>query len=147
MTHADPARPGRPRFRGRLPAFLPVPLRGRHDGWTPQRQGDFIGFLAETASVAKAAREVGMSRQSAYELRARAGAEGFAAAWDAALGLPIRKVTEIDLSRLAFEKAVRPIMRAGRYRGSTHKASSSALLKFLDRLDRAALRRADMAGL
>jgi hypothetical protein len=140
MTQTTAVRPSRRRFRGRLPAFLPVPVHGRHNGWTPQRQGDFIGFLAETGSVSKAARIVGMSRQSVYELRGRPGGEGFAAAWDAALGLPFRKVTETCLSRRAFENTIRPLMRAGRYRGSAHKPSSSALLRLLDRLDRAALR-------
>ncbi len=105
------------------------------------RQGDFIGRLAETGSVAEAARWVGMSRQSAYELRTRPGAEGFAAAWDVALGLPLRKVTVSDLSRLAYDGTIRPIMRGGRYRGTVHKPVDSALLRLLDRLDRAVLRR------
>ena len=34
--------------------------------------------------LATAARQVGLSRQTAYTLRRRRGAEGFAAAWDAA---------------------------------------------------------------
>jgi len=122
-----------------LPAFYPVPLRGRGDGWTADRQGGFIGYLAETGSVSEAARRVGMSRKGAYQLRARRDAASFAAAWDAALGLPLRKVTVEDLRCLAFEGAIRPIMRAGRYVGWTRKASTSALLRFLARLDRAAL--------
>jgi hypothetical protein len=40
-------------------------LRALADGWTPVRQGDFIGFLAQTGSVAQAAAEVGKSRASA----------------------------------------------------------------------------------
>lgn len=144
MTHTAPARPSRRRFRGRLPAFLAVPVRGRHNGWTAQRQGDFIGFLAETGSVSAAVKEVGMSRQSAYELRARPGGEGFAAAWDVALGLPLRKVTETNLSRLAFEQAIRPIMRGGRYRGSVCKHSSSALLRLFDQLEWKTRRRTGM---
>ena len=67
------------------PPFDPVPLRYRVDGWTPARQRAFIEHLAETLSVEAAAALVGMSPQSARELRRRPGAEGFAAAWDAAL--------------------------------------------------------------
>ena len=32
----------------RVPPFLPVPVRARADGWTVERQGRFIGLLAET---------------------------------------------------------------------------------------------------
>src|SRR5919112_1371749 len=77
----------------RVPPFYPVPTRIRRDGWTVQRQADFVGMLAETGSVIGACEAVGMSRKSAYRLRALPGAESFAAAWDAALGLPARKVT------------------------------------------------------
>jgi hypothetical protein len=31
-----------------LPDFAPVPLRYRHDGWTPERQRGFIEALAAT---------------------------------------------------------------------------------------------------
>jgi hypothetical protein len=71
--------------RAPVPAFEPVPLRARHDGWTPERQRAFIEHLAETLSVETAAALVGMSAQSARALRRRPGAEGFAAAWDGAL--------------------------------------------------------------
>ncbi len=68
------------------PAFTPVPLvRTRHDGWTAPRQGAFLKALSVTGSVSSAARMVGMSRKAAYALRARAGAESFAAAWEVAL--------------------------------------------------------------
>ena len=82
--------------------FYPVPTRTRRDGWTVQRQADFLGMLAETGSVMGACEAVGMSRKSAYALRARPGAESFAAAWDAALGAPVRKVTAPDLDFLAL---------------------------------------------
>jgi hypothetical protein len=80
----------------RVPPFYPVPTRTRRDGWTPQRQADFLGMLAETGSVMGAREAVGMSRRSAYALRARAEAGSFAAVWDAALGVPLRKVTVAD---------------------------------------------------
>lgn len=68
-------------------AFTPVPLaRTRHDGWTEDRQRQFLQVLSLTGTVDAAARAVGMSRVSAYRLRQRPGAESFAAAWDRALG-------------------------------------------------------------
>ena len=66
-------------------SFDPVLLRYRHDGWTPERQRAFIEQLADTLCAETAAARVGMSVRNAYALRRRAGAEGFAAAWDAAL--------------------------------------------------------------
>jgi hypothetical protein len=62
-----------------VPAFYPVPTRTRRDGWTVARQADFLGLLAETGSVIGACEAVGMSRKSAYRLRALPGAESFAA--------------------------------------------------------------------
>src|SRR3954447_10134303 len=92
MTPDSP--PARRAYRRlRVPAFYPVPTRTRRDGWTIERQADFLGLLAETGSVIGACEAVGMSRKSAYRLRALPGAESFAAAWDAALGMPVRKVT------------------------------------------------------
>jgi hypothetical protein len=111
-------------------------MRARHDGWTPRRQADFLGFLAETGSVKAACERVGMSRQAAYELRRRAGAESFVAAWDAVLGAPLRKVTVDDLEYLAYRGLVRPVMRGGKYLGVRQKPDDSALLRLLARYDR-----------
>ena len=133
---SPPAR--RARRMPRVPAFYPVPTRSRRDGWTAQRQADFLGYLAETGSVMGACEAVGMSRKSAYALRARAGAESFAAAWDAALGGPVRNVTVTDLEFLAHHGLIRPVMFRGRYRGVSRKPSVSALLRLAGRLDRAA---------
>lgn len=71
-----------------LPDFLhfaPVPLKSRHDGWSPDLQRRFVLALAEGAGVGAAARSAGKNRQTAYALRKRPGAGSFAAAWDAAL--------------------------------------------------------------
>jgi hypothetical protein len=53
--------------------------------WTTYKALAFIGALAEFGCVAAAARGVGMSRQSAYRLRARLGEAPFGTAWDRAL--------------------------------------------------------------
>ncbi|TCM17885.1 hypothetical protein EDF56_105231 [Novosphingobium sp. PhB165] len=61
--------------------------------WTRAKILTFLHALARTTSVAAAARHVGMSRQSAYRLRARLGKE-FADVWDEGLRLgAARKVT------------------------------------------------------
>ncbi len=66
------------------PAAAPLPPHSH--GWTTRRAALFIGALADFGMVSPAARSVGMSRQSAYALRARLG-EGsrFAQWWDEAL--------------------------------------------------------------
>ena len=69
-------------------AFTPVPTqRQRADGWTPETQANFIRALEAMGSVGKAARAVGMGRASAYRLRERPDAAGFAAAWDRAISM------------------------------------------------------------
>jgi hypothetical protein len=128
MTPDSP--PRRAYRRLRVPAFYPVPTRTRRDGWTVQRQADFIGMLAETRSVIGACEAVGMSRKSAYRLRALPGAESFAAAWDAALGGPVRKVTPPD--RNIFCDALGPVhlvLFRGRYRGSWRARDPGAALE------------------
>jgi hypothetical protein len=60
-------------------------LRNRHDGWTPERQRLFIQALALTGQVEAACKMTGISRKSAYALRARPGAKNFCWAWEVAL--------------------------------------------------------------
>ena len=80
----------RPRPASGAP-FIPVRVKPRHDGWTPARQFHFIAVLAATRSVTRAARAVGISRESAYALLARSRTcpeqrrAGFARAWERAL--------------------------------------------------------------
>jgi hypothetical protein len=69
------------------PAFVPVRLRCRRDGWTAERQTGFIAALHATGNVREACRAVGKSPEAAYKLRRLAGAESFRAAWDAAFGV------------------------------------------------------------
>jgi hypothetical protein len=70
-----------------LLSFEPVSsASNRHDGWTPGRQRAFILALSRIGMVSPAARAIGMSRKSAYDLLKRAGPESeFAAAWRTAL--------------------------------------------------------------
>ena len=145
MKHWPPPSPPRPpRPRLSLFQFHPVPVGRRADGWTPARQGAFIGHLAETRSVIAACRRVKMGRESAYRLRRRRGAAGFAAAWDKALGKPH---TPVDLDspkstglHAGYRSKVGIMlvrMFAGRYRGTYWKPDNNALLSHLAQLDRA----------
>ena len=79
--------------------WLPVLRKPRKDGWTPQRQIDFIAALADCGCVAEAARAAGMSERSCYRLRRESAP--FAAAWDAALPHAARRLVD-----LAFDRAI-----------------------------------------
>lgn len=142
MTCPAPPRPAR------IPPFTPVPMRPRADGWTPLRQAEFIGMLAQTGSVREAARFVGMARETAYRLRAKPGAESFSAAWDAALRLagvrrappgtrPTRKVTQREPWWAMIGTRWRVVIRSGRYCGAVREAHNSAVLAHLRQVDRA----------
>lgn len=71
----------------------------RHDGWTTSRQVTFLRALASSHSVAEAARAAGMSRQSAYALRARLKGEPFDLAWHAAMRCRFDALAEIAIER------------------------------------------------
>lgn len=145
MKHwPQPSPPRPPRPRRSLFQFHPVPVGKRADGWTPQRQAHFIGYLAETRSVIAACRQVRMGRESAYRLRGRPGAAGFAAAWDAALGRPhtpvnlsSSKSTGLSAGYRSQAGIIQVRMFAGRYTASACKADDNALLSHLAQLDRA----------
>lgn len=81
--------------------WVPVRRRARLDGWTEEKQRRFIEALADTGQVSLAAKEVGMSRESAYKLRRAAHAAAFARAWDAA-----RHHAGSFLEDVAFERAI-----------------------------------------
>lgn len=83
------------------PDFHPAPTRKQHAGWTAERQRRFIDILSLTGSVGQASAAAGVSSRSAYRLRNKAGAESFAAAWDAAQTLAATR-----LAAIAFDRAV-----------------------------------------
>jgi hypothetical protein len=123
----------------------------RADGWSPRRQGDFSGYLAETRSVLEACRRVGTGRESAYRLRKRAGAAGFAAAWDSALGLPHARIdpasgkaTGLDACKRFESGLVEVVMHRGRFVASYWKSDENALLQHYSAL-LSARRAADLA--
>ena len=84
---------------GDLPASSFQPSPERHDGWTAQRQAAFLEALAATHSVSAAARQVGLSRQSAYKLRARLRGQPFDLAWEAAFRTAYDALLEAAMER------------------------------------------------
>ena len=70
----------------------------RRDGWTGARQLKFLARLAARPDVRRACAAVGLSRQSAYRLRARDPA--FAAAWDEALRRAREEATRAFIAAL-----------------------------------------------
>jgi hypothetical protein len=94
------------------PEFEPAHPRPRFDGWTAERQAQFIQALGESACVTEACRAVGMSERSAYALRARADAVSFRNAWDTALDYAIRRLSDAALSR-ALNGVAMPVFFQG----------------------------------
>ena len=95
-----------------LITFQPVPVRPRHDGWTAERQIAFIEKLAGSNSVTTAAKHVGMSRESARQLRLRPCGRDFRNAWDAALDCGYTEVEEAAMER-SKNGVARPIFYKG----------------------------------
>ena len=130
-----------------LPDFLrfsPVPVKSRRDGWTAQLQLRFIVALARGAGVDEAARAVGRSRQSAYELRRRGGAEAFGRAWEAAVDFA-REARAAGASRgfassSGVEILLVPRYYRGRLIGFVQREDLSGVMARLGRLDRIAAR-------
>jgi hypothetical protein len=92
--------------------FRPVPVAARADGWTPERQRQFIEALADCGIVREAAARVGMSEQGAYQLRRRPDAAGFNQAWNAAVHLGVDR-----LHSTAFERAISGTVKRRYYNG------------------------------
>ena len=74
-----------PESRSADPALARARAAPDTSRWTGEKAGAFLRALAQHGKVAAAARSVGMSRQAAYRLRARA--PQFARLWDEAMRL------------------------------------------------------------
>ncbi len=116
-----------------LPAFEPVPRKFRHDGWTPARQKAFIGALADTGCVARAARHVNMSKEGAYWLRRQPGSESFRRAWEAALDLGVQRLKD-ELYERALEGQLVPVFIGGKLKGFK-RVKNDRLLMFALRMN------------
>ena len=113
--------------RAALPDFTPVPLRYRHDGWTPERQRGFIEALADTGCVSRATAIVNMSLEGVYYLRRQKGAEELRAAWNAALDFGVQKLKDIAFER-AIEGEMIPVFEKGKLMGYRRKRNDRLLM-------------------
>ncbi|WP_435417211.1 hypothetical protein WAB17_09995 [Parerythrobacter aurantius] len=113
-----------------LLAFAPyVHAQPRSNAITPERQRRFVATLAATGIVTQAARSIGKSMEALYKLRARPGAEGFAAAWDAALERGVQRLEDCAMER-ALKGTPTPIVSGGEILGHWDKPDNN-LLRFL----------------
>jgi hypothetical protein len=107
----------------------------RHDGWTGEKMAIFCETLAETAVVAEACDQAGMSPSGAYAARRRNPV--FAAAWDAALTIARERLADTLLAR-SMEGNVEQIYKDGELVGERHVLDNRLGLAILRRLDRLA---------
>ncbi|WP_292632073.1 hypothetical protein [Novosphingobium sp. 28-62-57] len=115
--------------------FAPyVHVAPRRNSITPDKQQRFIATLAATGIVSQAARAIGASMEALYKLRHRAGAEGFAAAWDAAVERGYSRLEDCALER-AIAGEVRPVVSRGKV-VATWTHHNTGLLMFLLRARR-----------
>jgi hypothetical protein len=110
--------------------WVPFPRRRRNDGWSAEKQRSFIETLADTGLVAEAARTVGMSVQSCYRLRRAPGANGFAAAWDAAIAQAGRALLDLAFERVISGEDI-PIFDKAGNRIGTRRRYSERMTMFL----------------
>lgn len=111
-----------------VPDFAPVPRQYyRHDGWTPERQRAFIGALADTGCVRRAAKMVNMAQTNCYTLRRAPGAEAFRRAWDAALDCGLKRLKDIAFER-AIEGELIPVFAGGKLMGFRRKRNDALLM-------------------
>jgi len=111
--------------------WIPVPRRSRADGWTPQCQRQFIEHLSERGSVEQAARAVGKTVQSAYALRRAREAEGFDAAWRAALDNASKRLLDDAFERALFGSSEPVFDRDGNIIGRKHRQSDKLMMFLL----------------
>lgn len=119
--------------------FAPVPVKSRRDGWSAVIQRLFVLCIAAGLGASGSARAVGRSRQTAYRLRERPGAAGFAAAWDRALDFA--RLRPLRPGATAWERAVEgvevPIFYRGRIVGTRRKYCNRTLAQMVASLQRA----------
>ena len=110
--------------------WIPVLRRPRSDGWTPQRQTEFIAALADCGVVEQAACAVDMSVTSCYRLRRAPGAGNFAAAWDAAIHNASKRLLDVAFDR-AINGSDEPVYDKDGRRVGRRMKTNDRLLMFL----------------
>lgn len=131
LQRAAKARGGKAGLPAVLTGFTPVPrVYERHDGWTPERQRNFIAALAQTGCVTRAAAEVNMSQRNCYFLRNAPGAEEFRKAWDAAIDCGVALLKDIAFER-AIEGVLVPVIAGGKVIGYQRKHNDALAIFIL----------------
>ena len=115
------------------PPDLPA-RRPRHNGWIAEKQEAFLKALATCGCVTHAARSVGMSRESAYQLYNRPSAAAFRRGWDDALDCSLRLLEDEMWSR-AIKGVPRPVFYQGEQVGE-YRHYDERLAMFLLRFRR-----------
>jgi hypothetical protein len=119
-----------------IAGFPPAKPRARVDGWTPERQRAFCEALADCGIVRIAAAQVGMTPQSAYELKRRPEGKGFALAWAAAMLLARPRLIDLAIER-AVDGNVEQYVKDGAVVGERRKQDVRHLLAAITRLENA----------
>jgi hypothetical protein len=119
-----------------ISGFPPTQLRTRADGWTPERQRAFCEALADCGIVRDAAVAVGMSAQSAYQLKRKPEGRGFSLAWDAALILAKPRLVDMAVER-AVDGNVEQYVKDGEVVGERRKKDVRHLLAAITKLENA----------
>jgi len=109
------------------------PDQERVDGWSPFLRKLFLQVLAETGRVGTASEYTGLSRQSAYALRARDPL--FAAGWDAACELARAPLADA-LYEKALDGVTDTITKDGAVVATRHRFDSRLSIAVLNRLDK-----------
>lgn len=109
----------------------------RENGWTLAKQAAFLRALSASHSVSEAARSVGKSRQSAYQLRSKLKGQPFDLAWEVAFHHSYDVLAHTALER-ALNGVEVPVFFQGEQVGSYRR--------FDERLTVALLARFTMGG-
>lgn len=108
----------------------PPPRRHRRDGFSLERQEQFLEHVRGGASGREAARRVGISPTTAYNLYNSPDGAAFRAGWDEAA-----RVTDIVLEDTAFDRAVNGqeevVFHQGQRVGTRWKYDNNLLMKLL----------------
>lgn len=121
-------------------SFPPGSRKPRHDGFTPERIGDFLRSLAATGVVEHAAAAVGVSASAAYAFRNRRQGRAFARMWDAILTNRARDRLASELQSRSIAGCVSVRKRDGVVVGEYHYYDNRLAMALLTRLDRLAER-------
>jgi hypothetical protein len=121
-------------------SFSETRRRCRHDGWTGEKMACFLEALAACGVVADACRAVGLSAQSAYQLRNRRAGRAWGEVWDAVLVNRSRARLGDDLMSRSLNGTIEAVYKDKAVVGERHRYDNRLSMAVLTRLDRLAER-------